>query len=170
MEPNSGCLRCQTANPSQIECHIAYVPPALRIQCRALWRSFGDSPPTTRCSAITLPIYRKLTDLISRRNKIDDQTTRLSMRTVSSIEPFVRVVVRRNVAAIRFRATDETKADKVSANISRYSLEERWTDIAAIRRTVKTQLPAHPRASTPDRPRPYRAVKIDNARGKSPRS
>lgn len=100
----------------------------------ALWRSFGDSPPTTHRSAITLPIYRKLTDLISRRNKIDDQTTHLSMRTGdrrrSSIDPFVRVVVRRNVATPRFPGTDETKVDKVSANISRYSVEERRTGIS----------------------------------------
>lgn len=73
------------------------LPPALRIQSRALPYSFGDSPPTTHRSAIMLPIYRKLTDLISRRNKIDNRTTRLSMRTVwrwwSSFvdrDPFVR--------------------------------------------------------------------------------
>lgn len=41
--------------------------------------------------------------------------------------------------------------------------------IAAIRRAVKTQLPgAPPCIDPPDRPRSYRAVKIDNARGKSP--
>lgn len=41
--------------------------------------------------------------------------------------------------------------------------------IATIRRAVKTQLPgAPPCIDPPDRPRSYRAVKIDNARGKSP--
>lgn len=98
----------------------------------ALWRSFGDSPPTTHRSAITLPIYRKLTDLISRRNKIDDQTTHLSIRTGDRRRSsFVdRPVCPCRCTTLRFPGTDETKVDEVSANISRYSVEERWTGIS----------------------------------------
>lgn len=57
-------------------------------------------------------------------------------------------------------------------NVEKYrNVEEAEVDgyIAAIRRAVKTQLPgAPPCIDPPDRPRSYRAVKIDNARGKSP--
>lgn len=141
----------------------------------ALWRSFGDSPPTTHRSAITLPIYRKLTDLISRRNKIDDQTTHLSIRTGDRRRS--SFVVRRSTrlsVSLYDSPVSRNRRNKGGRSVGKYFAIFRGRtvdgDIAAIRRTVKTQLPAHPRASTPDRPRPYRAVKIDNARGKSPRS
>ena len=133
-------------------------------------------------------------NLLDRKNKTVDKNVRfhknspLIILIKSSSSPFnfrdYPIPLIKKQKGLRL---DETKTCNVSTNIFRDicpaapppSSGEQRTYIATIRRTVKTQLPAHPRASTPphptppaplDRPRPYRAVKIDNARGKSPRS
>lgn len=93
----------------------------------ALWRrASGILRQPLACSAIMLPIYRKLTDLISRRNKIDNRTTRLSMRTVSSPsssssfvdrDPFVRDVVGRSVATLR---SPRNRRNKGGQSVGKY--------------------------------------------------